>query len=98
MPPSVRWYPPASGFHLWLSLPPTVSARELTNEAALRGVIVAPSEIFSIDGRLDDGIRITFSDNDPEVIELGIARLAEAVNTLIGRGAVAEPSRVFEIV
>jgi len=34
---AMRRRAPTSGFRLWLSLPPTVSARELTNEAALRG-------------------------------------------------------------
>jgi DNA-binding transcriptional MocR family regulator len=55
-------------------------------------VIVAPSEIFSIDGRLDDGIRITFSDNKPDVIEPGITRLADAVSALLKRGTATEPS------
>lgn len=98
MPPSIKWFTPASGFHIWVSLPPALSARSLVNEAALRGVIVAPSDVFSIDGKLEDGIRITFSDNSPEEIERGIGRLADAAHVLLQRGVSLEPARVFEIV
>jgi DNA-binding transcriptional MocR family regulator len=98
MPESVRWITPASGFHVWVSLPPALSARALVHEAALHGVIVAPSDVFSIDGKLDDGIRITFSDNDPEVIERGIERLAGAAHAMLQRGVSSEPARLFEIV
>ena len=61
-------------------------------------MIVAPSEIFSIDTRLDNATRISFSDNDPIIIELGITRLDNPVSALLSRGAVTESNREFEIV
>jgi hypothetical protein len=54
--------------------------------------------IFSFDGKPDDGIRITFNDNDTDVIEAGMGRLADVVRFLLERGTTTEPGRVFEIV
>lgn len=82
-----------------LAFAPADGVRARTDE---RGgpprVIVAPSEIFSIDTRLDNGTTISFSDNDPKIIELGITRLDDPVSALLSRGAVTESNREFEIV
>lgn len=98
MPGSVTWTVPNVGFHVWLTLPTGVSARMVANEAALRGVIVAPSEIFSLDGHLDTSLRVTYSTNPPETIAIGIKRLAEAVRTVMSTDQPARASRTFEVV
>lgn len=98
MPPGVAWIKPDVGFHIWVTLPPHLSARVLTQEAAANGVIIAPNEIFSIDGKLDAGIRITFADNPPELIAEGIGRLADTMSSLLSSTSLGGTRRVFEVV
>ena len=98
MPSSASWYTPNVGFHIWVKLPPGVSARGLTQEAAARGVIVAPSEIFSLDDNLDSEIRITFADNPPPMITEGISRIGKTLETMMATARSPEPTRIFEVV
>lgn len=98
MPAGFHWYDTNVGFHLWLMLPSGMSARRLAQEAAIRGVIVAPSEVFSIDGKLDNAVRITFSDNPPPLLAEGIKRLAETCEWLAGQPSTNAGQAVFQIV
>lgn len=81
MPDGVTWTIPTSGMHTWLTLPHGLSSRLIAEHALNKGVAVAHSEIFMPNNYPDQGIRITFSDNDPERIELGIQRLANTISS-----------------
>lgn len=98
MPPGFHWYNTNVGFHLWLMLPSGMSARRLAQEAAIRGVIVAPSEVFSIDGKLDNAVRITFGDNPPPLLVEGIKRLAATCEWLVEQPSANAGQAVFQIV
>jgi DNA-binding transcriptional MocR family regulator len=98
MPDTVSWTPPNIGFHLWLQLPEKLSARSIAQEAAMLGVIVAPSEIFSLDGSLDNCLRITFSTNPPDLLEKGIQRLAQAIRRALTSGTSSTMTRTYEVV
>ncbi|MGN6030186.1 MAG: PLP-dependent aminotransferase family protein [Thermomicrobiales bacterium] len=88
MPDGVTWTHPAAGFHLWLTMPPGISAQEVAVRAAANGVLVARGGAFFAQGDPDTGVRLTFTSNDPERIRLGIQRLARAVEDAMrgGRG------------
>jgi DNA-binding transcriptional MocR family regulator len=79
MPEGSRWTRPASGFHLWCTMPEGVSAQEVAVRAAANGVLVARGGAFFAQADPDRGVRLTFTSNEPDRIRTGIERLAEAV-------------------
>lgn len=81
MPAGVTWTTPASGFYLWLTVPPGVSARDVAQRGRANGVLVANSSAFFAQGDPDTGFRLTFTSNDPERLQLGVQRLAEAIKS-----------------
>ncbi len=79
MPPGVTWSRPVAGFHLWLTMPESVSAQEVALRGAANGVLVARGGAFHAQTDPDRGVRLTFTSCEPERIREGIRRLAEAV-------------------
>jgi len=79
MPPGVEWTRPSGGFFSWLSLP--VDAAELARRAVDEGVAVVPGTPFFPDGRGRTNLRLSFSNVDDELIDVGIARLAHLLAT-----------------
>jgi DNA-binding transcriptional MocR family regulator len=89
--PSWRWSPPAGGVVIWARLP-LVDSEVLARVARDRGVEIVPGRHFSIDGSTADCLRIPFS-LPPQVLEVGISRLAEAWKELdAGRGEPSSPT------
>jgi DNA-binding transcriptional MocR family regulator len=83
MPPGVTWTTPASGFSLWLTVPPGISARDVAQRGRGNGVLIANSSAFFAQGDPDTGFRLTFTSNDPDRLALGIKRLAEAIKSAL---------------
>jgi 2-aminoadipate transaminase len=77
MPAEVEWTRPSGGFFSWLTLP--VDAAELARRAVGEGVAVVPGAAFFPDGRGSTNLRLSFSNVDDELIDVGIERLARLV-------------------
>lgn len=83
--PDWRWIHPAGGLTLWAQLP-TPDALALARLAERHGVATAPGPTFGIAAREHrDRLRLTFV-AEPDVIEDGIRRLADAWGDLIRHG------------
>lgn len=74
MPAGVAWTRPTGGFFSWLTVP--VDADELARRAVAEGVAVVPGTPFFPDGRGAGNVRLSFSNVDDELIDVGIGRLA----------------------
>ena len=74
LPESARWTTPRGGFFSWLTLP-GVDAVELAGRAADSGVAVVPGMLFFPDGRGRDGLRLSFSLVEEDLIDDGVERL-----------------------
>ncbi|GAA4550676.1 PLP-dependent aminotransferase family protein [Pseudonocardia xishanensis] len=76
MLPDWAWRRPAGGLSMWLKMPEP-GAVEFAQIALLHGVKIVPGSSLSFDGGNDDHVRIQFV-QPPDVIDLGIRRLAQA--------------------
>ncbi len=76
--------PPGGGLHLWITLPETMSARRVYQQAALKGVIITPGEVFRAGSHFHDhAIRISIAACRPEDIQRGISILADVMSSKI---------------
>ena len=80
LPGAVAWTRPEGGFFSWLTLPDGVDATAVARRAAAGGVAVVPGVPFFPDGRGTANLRISFSRVEDELIEDGVARLAQAID------------------
>lgn len=69
------WTDPEGGFFLWLTLPPTFDSEAAFPLALEEGVAYVPGNAFTLNGRFSNALRLAFSAEDTERLELGIARL-----------------------
>lgn len=74
--PDWTYDPPPGGVFLWLRLP-FGDGVELSQLAERYGVLVQPGTTMSADGTFNDYVRLPFVEQ-PDIIRLGIARLARA--------------------
>ena len=72
--PSWRWHAPEGGLSLWIKLP-SGQASAFSQVALRHGVAIVPGTLLSADGSHDDHLRLSFG-LDPEVLDIGIDRLA----------------------
>jgi len=77
--PEWRTDRPPGGMVLWSQLPSPV-ARPFVRHAAAHGVLIAQADAFSVEGEINDRLRIPFTDS-PAVLEENIARMGEAWRT-----------------
>lgn len=84
MPDGVTWTTPAGGFFIWLTLPEGLSAQDVKQAAAQRGVVVAAGNGFFVTP--SDGtrhLRLAFSYAPPDDLEKGIILLGETIRSLL---------------
>ena len=75
-PANVKWTRPDGGLFLWVELPEDISADSLFDEAIAERVAFVPgTSFFACDPR-PNFMRLNFSNQQPEMIEDGIKRLA----------------------
>ncbi|MFS2188945.1 PLP-dependent aminotransferase family protein [Mucilaginibacter sp. Mucisp84] len=74
---------PQGGYALWVELDKKVNAFELYQLAIEQNISIAPGQIFSVDGRFTNFIRISFGLAFDEVVEESFKVLGELVNDLI---------------
>lgn len=83
-PPRVSWTSPDGGLFLWVILPESVNASEVLEAAIQQKVAFVPGNPFYPCGGGENTMRLNFSNATPEQIEIGIARLGQAIKATIG--------------
>jgi len=81
--PRVRTTDPEGGFFLWVTLQgedARVSASRLFEIALAEGVAFIPGPALSPAGRFEDAFRLCFASTTPERTEVGVRRLARALD------------------
>ena len=78
-PPGVSWTRPNGGLFLWVTLPETVDAGVLLENAVANKVAFVPGTAFYPDGSGHNTFRLNFSNARPEQIKIGIKRLGEVL-------------------
>jgi 2-aminoadipate transaminase len=79
--PEARFQAPQGGYFMWVELPEAVDVAELEKAAAEREVIFVKGTDFLLEGGANT-LRLAYSGVDPEQIDEGVTRLAEAVRSL----------------
>ncbi len=84
-PKDVNCTYPHGGLFLWVELPENCDSRELFEEAIKRKVAYVPGDsFFPVSGK-KNYFRLNFSYNNDEIIEEGIKRLGEAIQSYLER-------------
>ena len=83
-PKEVTFTRPDGGMFVWLTLPGGTSSMEVWRRAMEEKVAILPGTPFYTDGDGDRGVRLNFSNADPEKIRTGIARLADVLERYLG--------------
>jgi DNA-binding transcriptional MocR family regulator len=79
--PEARFQAPQGGYFMWVELPEAIDVAELERAAAEREVIFVKGTDFLLEGGANT-LRLAYSGVNPEQIEEGVSRLAEAVRSL----------------
>ncbi|HZI94615.1 MAG TPA: PLP-dependent aminotransferase family protein [Patescibacteria group bacterium] len=82
-PPDVLWSRPKGGLVVWVTLPPTVDADEVAEDARARGVMVGRGDLFYVDSSTGQNLRLTFSQVTPREIHRGIRVLGDIIKQRI---------------
>jgi len=75
-PAETRWTRPEGGLFLWVELPAHVNAREVFEEALREKVAFVTGDAFFANEARHNFMRLNFSNQQPEMIEEGIKRIA----------------------
>ncbi len=75
---TATWTIPAGGLFTWMSFPEDVDAHALFEQALDRHVIYIPGLAFDVTGQRRNNLRLNFSNNTPERLQIATSRLAEA--------------------
>jgi len=79
LPPEVTWTRPTGGVYIWVTLPARLNAAELLVRSAKRGVLFSAGELFYLDGRGTNELRLSFAGVTGEQIERGVRILGEVI-------------------
>jgi len=82
-PDTIKYTHPEGGMFLWAELPEGYSAMDLFEIAIKDKVAFVPGDPFYINNKARNTLRLNFSCSDEETIEIGIQRLAKAINSFI---------------
>lgn len=84
LPSTMRFRRPSHGVVIWLPLPSGMDPDALYDEALRQGVLLLPNAMWSVDGRAQPGVRLTFcAETAPRLAE-GARRLGKAIKILSG--------------
>ncbi|MEN3330736.1 MAG: 2-aminoadipate transaminase [Blastocatellia bacterium] len=78
-PAETKWTRPEGGLFLWVELPETINAREVFEEALKEKVAFVTGEAFFANAPRPNFIRLNFSNQQPEMIDEGIRRIAKVL-------------------
>lgn len=79
MPDGVKWTHPKGGLFLWATLPESINTQELLKFAVEKKVAFVPGHSFHPNGGGHNTMRLNFSNAQPEMIRIGIKRLADSI-------------------
>ncbi len=79
MPDGVNWTHPKGGLFLWATLPESINTQELLKFAVEKKVAFVPGHSFHPNGGGHNTMRLNFSNAQPEMIRIGIKRLADSI-------------------
>jgi len=79
MPPNTKWTHPQGGLFLWVTLPEEINTTDLLIRAVEKKVAFVPGSSFHPLGGGENTMRLNFSNAKPDMIRLGVQRLAEAI-------------------
>lgn len=82
MPDGVEWTRPEGGMFIWMTLPPHMNGADLLVDS-IRDCRVAfvPGQAFFADGSGANTMRLNFTNADGDMIEMGIARLGQLIQS-----------------
>lgn len=83
-PPGVHWTRPEGGLFLWGTLPEDIHAADALKLAIERKVAFVPGGPFYPCGGGHNTMRINYSNATPENIRIGITRLGEVLQEMVG--------------
>jgi DNA-binding transcriptional MocR family regulator len=81
MPAGVSWTEPAGGMFLLMTLPETMDGSTLARAGLKENVLVVPGADFHVVGG-ENTLRLNFSNADPELIRIGVKRLAGVLRAM----------------
>lgn len=81
-PPGTRISQPAGGFLLWIELPDTVDALELSRRCLLKGVSIAPGPVFSATGDYRSCVRLNAGQRWSPQIAQAVQTIADEARAL----------------
>ena len=81
-PPEVKWTRPQGGLFLWLTLPQGLDSHKILEAAIAQNVAFVPGNSFyATPGRIDQHMRLNFSNATSELIREGMRRLGLATES-----------------
>lgn len=92
MPEGVTFSHPQGGLFLWLTLPPSINARELLVRCLERDVAFVPGDSFFPNGGKHNNARLNFSCMPEAKIEEGVRRLGQALRDMMAQSEAAKKS------
>ncbi len=79
LPPGRSFQAPRGGFFVWVALPNEVDAKSLLPRAEALGVSYLPGQVFYLDGRGQNALRLAFTLYSPDKLVEAAQRLGEAL-------------------
>ena len=78
-PSGISWTRPEGGMFVWVTLPPTMNARDLLVSCLEEDVAFVPGGPFFPNGGHENTLRMNYSTSSPERIEEGVGRMAKVL-------------------
>ncbi len=78
-PSGISWTRPEGGMFIWVTLPPSMNARDLLVSCLEEDVAFVPGGPFFPNGGNENTLRMNFSTSSPERIEEGVGRMAKVL-------------------
>jgi 2-aminoadipate transaminase len=91
-PADVSWTTPAGGLFVWATLPESMDAAAILQNALAERVAFVPGASFFADGSGQNTMRLNFTNASVERIEEGIVRLGRVLRRVVGSDNVAARS------
>lgn len=84
LPAYVEWVRPRGGFYIWLQLPEGADATAILKIAIDKGTVFVTGKTFDPEGKKNNCMRISYCNTSPEMINVGIPLIAEAIKEVCG--------------
>ncbi|SFQ42850.1 PLP-dependent aminotransferase family protein, partial [Salibacterium halotolerans] len=77
----IRYNEPKGGMFFWVSMPEYVNTKALLDDAVDNGVAFVPGAPFYVNQPAQNTMRLNFTNAEPDMIEEGMKRLVEVMNS-----------------